>query len=77
MTNLSEIAPAFIQMAHQIVWCSVATVDTQGRPAYPPSHLGVGWCPSGRLDWDQADAIKTRPSQGQSVPIRELLDTYS
>jgi hypothetical protein len=32
MTELEDVAPAFIEMAHRIVWCSVATVDHQGRP---------------------------------------------
>src|SRR4029450_13588351 len=32
MTDLSSIAPAFVDMAHRIVWATVATVDRQGRP---------------------------------------------
>lgn len=32
MNTLSQTAPAFVEMAHQIVWCNVATVDTKGRP---------------------------------------------
>lgn len=32
MTTLRQIAPAFVKMAHQIVWATVATVDTDGRP---------------------------------------------
>ena len=32
MPALEEVAPAFVEMAHRIVWCSVATVDHQGRP---------------------------------------------
>jgi len=32
MNALNEIAPAFIEMAHRIVWCSAATVDAKGRP---------------------------------------------
>lgn len=32
MTELAAVAPAFVEMAHRIVWCSVATVDAQGRP---------------------------------------------
>lgn len=32
MNQLSEAAPAFVEMAHRIVWCSVATIDAQGRP---------------------------------------------
>ena len=32
MATLSEIAPSFVDMAHRIVWCTVATVDGAGRP---------------------------------------------
>ena len=32
MSELSDVAPAFIEMAHRIVWCSAATVDAKGRP---------------------------------------------
>ena len=32
MTNLNDIAQPFVDMAHKIVWCSVATVDPKGRP---------------------------------------------
>ena len=30
--SLDVVAPAFMKMAHRIVWCSVATVDAEGRP---------------------------------------------
>jgi len=30
--DLAAVAPAFVEMAHRIVWCSAATVDTSGRP---------------------------------------------
>jgi hypothetical protein len=32
MHNLAQVAPAFVTMAHRIVWASVATADGQGRP---------------------------------------------
>jgi hypothetical protein len=32
MPELKEVAPAFIEMAHDIVWCAAATVDRRGRP---------------------------------------------
>lgn len=32
MDDLVRIAPAFVEMAHRIVWCSAATVDAHGRP---------------------------------------------
>jgi Pyridoxamine 5'-phosphate oxidase len=30
--ELPEVAPAFVEMAHRIVWCSAATVDAERRP---------------------------------------------
>lgn len=32
MSDLKDVAPGFVEMAHRIVWCSAATVDAQGRP---------------------------------------------
>ena len=32
MAELTEIGPAFLELAHRIVWCTVATVDAAGRP---------------------------------------------
>lgn len=32
MDEFNLVAPAFVEMAHRIVWCSAATVDTKGRP---------------------------------------------
>ena len=32
MPQLHGVAPAFVEMAHRIVWASAATVDGQGRP---------------------------------------------
>lgn len=32
MQPLEQVAPAFVEMAHSIVWASVATVDRKDRP---------------------------------------------
>ena len=32
MTDLKDIAPKFVELAHRIVWCSAASVDSRGRP---------------------------------------------
>lgn len=32
MNELTQIAPAFVKMARRIIWCSIASVDAQGRP---------------------------------------------
>ena len=55
MTSLQDIAPAFVEMAHAIVWCSAATVDAKGRPRsrvlhpiwqWDGAHL-TGWIATG------------------------------
>ena len=56
MTDLSTIAPSFVEMAHRIVWCTTATVDSGGRPRTRVLHpfwewdgvALVGWIGTGR-----------------------------
>ena len=43
MTTLNEIAPKFVAMAHQIVWCTAATVDAKGRPRSRVLHPIWDW----------------------------------
>ncbi len=45
--NFSDIETDFIQRVHSTVWCTVATVDTHGRPRtrilHPIWEGAVGW----------------------------------
>lgn len=43
MTELTRIAPAFVEMAHSIVWSTVATVDQDGRPRTRVLHPIWEW----------------------------------
>jgi hypothetical protein len=43
MSDLAKIAPAFVEMAHRIVWCSAATVDKRGRPRSRVLHPLWRW----------------------------------
>lgn len=43
MYELAKVAPAFIEMAHRIVWASVATVDARGRPRSRVLHPIWQW----------------------------------
>ena len=47
MQSLAEVAPAFVEMAHRIVWSSAATVDAHGRPRsrilHPFWEGATGW----------------------------------
>lgn len=49
--EFSEVAPAFVEMAHQIVWCTAATVDTQGRPRSRVLHPIWQWDGEQLVGW--------------------------
>jgi hypothetical protein len=51
MNDLAMVAPAFVAMAHQIVWCSAATVDRQGRPRTRILHPIWEWEESQLVGW--------------------------
>lgn len=38
MSDLHQISASFIEMAHRIVWCTAATVDTSGQPSTRVLH---------------------------------------
>ena len=51
MLELSDIAPQFVAMAHQIVWCSAATVDAAGRPRSRVLHPLWEWDGENLVGW--------------------------
>jgi hypothetical protein len=51
MSSLDEIAPSFVEMAHSIVWASVATVDPEGRPRTRILHPIWDWDGSELVGW--------------------------
>ena len=67
MTNLARIAPAFIDIAHRIVWATVSTVDRQGRPRSRILHPYwiwdgeeiVGWIATGPTPLKRAHLERT------------------
>ena len=57
MNELAITAPAFVEMAHKIVWCTVATVDAKGRPRSRVLH------PIWRWDGDRLEGwVATGPT---------------
>ncbi|MDY7105094.1 MAG: pyridoxamine 5'-phosphate oxidase family protein [Actinomycetota bacterium] len=50
-TTLDVAAPAFMEMAHRIVWCSAATVDPSGRPRSRVLHPIWEWDGSSLVGW--------------------------
>jgi len=57
MTELAHVAPAFVEMAHRIVWASVASVDSHGRPRARILHPIWQWDGTHLRGW-----IATRPT---------------
>ena len=55
--QLADVAPAFISMAHKIVWASVATVGPDGRPRTRVLHPIWEWDGNELVGW-----IATGPS---------------
>ena len=51
VTALESIAPAFVDMAHSIVWASVATVDADGRPRTRILHPIWEWDGTDLFGW--------------------------
>jgi hypothetical protein len=51
MQDLEEVAPAFVAMAHNIVWASVATVDGHGRPRSRILHPYWEWDGESLVGW--------------------------
>lgn len=66
-TSLTDIAEPFIAMAHRIVWCSAATVDTRGRPRSRVLHPLWEWDGQRLVGW-----IATSP---QSLKAKHLEGT--
>jgi hypothetical protein len=51
MHSLEETAPAFVEMAHSIVWCTVATVDADNRPRSRILHPIWLWDGTALVGW--------------------------
>lgn len=65
MTELASIAPAFVAMAHRIVWCTVATVDASGRPRTRVLHPIWEWTDGALVGW-----IATSPSSPKAAHLQ-------
>ena len=51
VSDLAGIAPAFIDMAHRIVWATVSSVDRQGRPRSRILHPFWTWDGEELVGW--------------------------
>lgn len=51
MSSLQDIAPAFVDMAHRIIWCTVATLDGEGVPRTRILHPIWEWDGDQLIGW--------------------------
>ncbi len=51
MTALETVAPEFVEMAHRIVWATVATVDPTGQPRTRVLHPIWEWDGERLIGW--------------------------
>ncbi len=51
MDPLADVAPAFVEMAHRIVWCTVATTGADGHPHTRVLHPIWEWDGTALTGW--------------------------
>jgi hypothetical protein len=68
MDTLADVAPAFVEMAHRIVWCNVATVDTQGRPRSRILHPIWQWDGERLVGWIATGPTPTKRAHLSANP---------
>lgn len=67
--QLAEIAPRFVEMAHRIVWCTVATVDGQGRPRSRILHPIWDWDGERLTGWVATGPTATKRAHLAASPF--------
>ena len=72
MTELSSTAPAFVTMAHRIVWCTVATVDRAGRPRTRVLHPLWRWDGAALTGWILTDPTSLKARHLEAQPFVSL-----
>lgn len=72
MNTLNETAPAFIAMAHQIVWGTVATVDSKGRPRSRILHPIWHWDGEKLTGWIATSPTSIKRAHLQANPYMSV-----
>lgn len=72
MNDLDTVAPAFVEMAHRIVWCSVATVDAAGRPRSRVLHPMWEWQDGQLIGWVGTGPTPTKRAHLEQSPYVSL-----
>lgn len=69
MSTLQEIAPQFVEVAHRIVWATVATIDTSDRPRSRVLHPIWEWDGSTLTGWIATGATPVKLAHLQHRPF--------
>ena len=72
MNSLAEVAPAFVEMAHSIVWASAATVDSRGRPRSRILHPLWQWDGEQLTGWIATGPTATKRAHLAHSPYLSL-----
>ena len=72
MNDLTQTAPAFVRMAHRIVWCSAATVDTRGRPRSRVLHPIWQWDGDRLVGWVGTGPTPVKRAHLNATPYMSL-----
>ncbi len=70
--SLGMVAPAFVEMAHRIVWATAATVDTAGEPSTRILHPIWQWDDSTLTGWIATSPLSTKAKHLARVPRMSL-----
>jgi hypothetical protein len=70
--GLDTVAPAFIDMAHRIVWATVATVDSHGRPRSRILHPFWQWDGTALVGWIATGPTPTKRSHLEKSPYMSV-----
>ena len=68
MTSLAEIAPPFVEMAHRIVWCVVATADADGTPHTRVLHPIWEWDGTSLTGWIATSPLSPKARDLAATP---------
>lgn len=66
---LSGVAPAFVDMAHRIVWCTAATVDRANRPRSRVLHPIWEWEDGVLTGWVATGPTATKRAHLETSPF--------
>jgi hypothetical protein len=72
MTDLATTAPAFVEMAHAIVWCTVATTTPSGRPRTRVLHPIWEWDGTALTGWIATSPLSPKAADLAVRPVVSL-----